>query len=126
MLQQVKNLVQHRLPRRLDVVVDFFENKYDAKVFVLLKLIFDRLDQLNRLMFVGLVLDSKCLCELEENFRLTIVQDRVYTAELHFAVLVFLAFSPRVGIAALLFGHLLLHHSQEAVDNVPGAGKQQK
>ena len=126
MLQQVKNVVQHRLPRRLDVVIDFFEYKYDAEVRILLKLIFDRLNQLNCLMFVGLVLDSKRFCELEENFRLTIIQDRVYTAELHFAVLVFLAFRPRVSIAALLFGDLLFHHGKEAVDDVSGAGEQQK
>ena len=75
MLQQVKNLVQHRLSCRFDVVVDFFEHKHDTKVLVLLKLIFDRLNQLNSLMLVGLVFDSQCFSELEENFWLTIVQD---------------------------------------------------
>ena len=75
MLQQVKNLVQHRLSRRFDVVVDFFEYKHDTKVLVLLKLIFDRLNQLNSLMLVSLVFDSQCFSELEENFWLTIVQD---------------------------------------------------
>ena len=79
-LQHVEDLVEQNLLRSLDVVFNVFENEQDECFRVLLKPFLNLRYHLDRVkLFVLLAGHSQCFAELLENFRLTVVKNRVYS-----------------------------------------------